>query len=771
MRFGMIFEDRVRRVAEAVWRLEPGGCQPEWYRGDPVLHELDGIARLPDITHLLMATVDTKLQKVKEDVDKLLAAVKIERKRGVPTKQWLITEKQLNAEHVNHCRSHGVEILTLEQFRDRSFNGRDYLSKRRTAAFGSARNLRDNTVTIPEDEYVDVPMTRGGALGTSQSSATKVEDVTLDWLTDSLLSGEAFVLVGPFGAGKSLTARQVFMHLSERFTSGREEIVPLAINLREHWGALYADEILERHARSLGFSPREGLTVAWRSGLTCLILDGFDEVATQTIARANDRNVMRQVRFEALQAVRDMVRNAPQGTGILLCGRDHYFDTPEEMVHALGLSGRAPRVVRVGEFTEGQAATFLKKHGAPEQLPDWLPRKPLFLAYLAHQHLLETILKIDGSRGFGYAWDSFLDIVCKREAELDRAVMDPATIRRVLERLSCFARATPQGNGAISSVDLAEAYTKETGDTPGEGVLMQLQRLPGLTPREQDPAARSFVDEDLLQALQGAAVARAIAEPKHDLTDRKWNSPLRTNGLSMAAYRLEKARHTSAGVFEIALRITRESGSRLNLYQLAADCLLVAIALNSQFDKLVGRDEVFAEAVIDELDLEEQHVDRITLKACYLSQLVVGPAIAAESPLFEDCIVDRVTGVPSRDGLPPRKFINCEFGAFDDASTNAAILKLDVSPGLKALLTILRKLYMQAGGGRQLAALRRGLPGGGEVHKRIEPALKLLEREGMVTIVGNVAHPVRRHASRVHKILAGGDLSADALVHDARDLK
>jgi hypothetical protein len=99
----MAFEDEVRRVAEAVWGLEPGECQPEWYRNDPVLHELDRIARLRDITHLIMVTTSRKLEKAKSDVEKLEVAAKKELRRDVAVEKWLITEHQLEAEHVEFC--------------------------------------------------------------------------------------------------------------------------------------------------------------------------------------------------------------------------------------------------------------------------------------------------------------------------------------------------------------------------------------------------------------------------------------------------------------------------------------------------------------------------------------------------------------------------------------------------------------------------------------------------------------------------------------------
>ena len=78
----MAFDDEVRRVAEAVWSLQPGECTPAWYDDDPVLHELDGVARLPDVTHMLMATTSRRLDKVKDDVKKLnIAAEKEEAPR------------------------------------------------------------------------------------------------------------------------------------------------------------------------------------------------------------------------------------------------------------------------------------------------------------------------------------------------------------------------------------------------------------------------------------------------------------------------------------------------------------------------------------------------------------------------------------------------------------------------------------------------------------------------------------------------------------------
>lgn len=356
--------------------------------------------------------------------------------------------------------------------------------------------------------------------------------------------------------------------------------------------------------------------------------------------------------------------------------------------------------MRLQEFSEDRAAAFLKRHGKKETLPDWLPRKPLILGYLAHQDLLDKILRIDASRGFGFAWDSFITLVCNREAQLERAVMEPRTIRRVLERLSCVVRATSSGTGPISGLDLAEAYRAEAGEGAGEGVLAQLQRLPGLTPREQDPAARSFVDQDLLAALQGSAVVRAVVENSGDLVEGRWLTPLTRDGIRMAAYLLESNGFDPATVLATARRLGGGARCRVEKSQLVADCLAVAIELSDDDGDVDAGGVSIPEAVFDVVDLEQRRLHGVTLSDCTIETLVVGEGLYASRLRVENSIVGAVSGVQSATALPKGMFVECAFGAFDDASTNAAVLRLDIVPPVKALMTVLRKLYLQAGGGR-----------------------------------------------------------------------
>lgn len=762
----MGFEAEVRRTAEAIWNQEPGSCQPAHYSADPVIRELDGLVRLRDVTHLIMVTTSTKLQKAKDDIKKLNAAEKLERKTAQAVSKWFITREQLDAQHVEHARQNNVTALTLDAFRRRFFDGRSYISKREIAAFGSARNPVDNSPTFEPDAYVSLPVravvrTRTPTRGTR----TEKESTSVEQLTRELQEGSRVVLLAPFGGGKSLTTREVFRELAKLYREGKTNLVPVVLNLREHWGQDYFDEILERHARSIGFSPREDLVAAWRAGMVTVLLDGFDEVASQSIGRFNEKHFMREARRAALQGVRDLILKLPAGVGLWICGRDHYFDNEKELAHALGLTSEDYILAELDEFTEAGAHDFLKRNGVEHELPTWLPRKPLLLAYLTQHNLLDDVLQIDSSYGFGYAWDHFLSLVMNREAALERAAMEPGTLRSVMERLAFVVRSRPSGSGPITSTDLSDAYAKETGQAAGEAVLAQLQRLPGLTQRDSDPGARSFVDEDMLAALQGGAFAKSILG--HFQSQGTFVlSALPRKAITMSAYLLAEQGSTSHTVVSVMERICKEASSGQVDSQLIADAFLVAVEMAeaAELESIDFRGMVVEGAVIGKIDLEALKIANVDLRECVVEEIILGKGYEGWGIRLFDCIVTKISGAAERSALLDKVFDSgCEIEYFDDMGTNNAVLSANIAPELKALITILKKLYKQAGAGRKLAALSRGI-GQQDVANCIEPIVSILQREDFVTVFNKVVHPVRRQSSRVEQILAAPSLSDDPVV-------
>jgi hypothetical protein len=298
----MSFEAEVRRIAEAVWNLPSGHCQPMHYPNDPVVREIDGIARLRDVTHLLMVTTSTRLDKVKDDCKKLQSAETIERTKAPAVSKWLITQTQLDAQHVEFARKQNVQVLTLGQFQRRFFDSARYLTLRARSAFGSARDPVTDSISIQDDAYVALPM-RISVDNSIKPGAHAGKRITLDQIAGRIRGGELIVLRAPFGAGKSLTTRELFKRLASTHSQDPSQPIPLSLNLREHWGEDHSDEILERHARTIGYASREDLVVAWRAGMCSLLLDGFDEVAAQSLVRTDNRNFMREARRRALAGV------------------------------------------------------------------------------------------------------------------------------------------------------------------------------------------------------------------------------------------------------------------------------------------------------------------------------------------------------------------------------------------------------------------------------------------------------------------------------------
>lgn len=760
-RENMGFEVQVRRTAEAVFSVPPGSCEPKRYIGDKDVGEVDGIVVLRDLVHLLMVTTSSRLDKVKEDVRKLRAAEKIERQlhRDKQVSLWLITERPLDPLHIKHCNENGVKAITATDFVRRSFDGAAYLSKRASYRFGSATNPADGTPSALSDPYVDLPM-RISAFQGGDVLPEGGSDIELDGLIARLESGANMVLLAPFGSGKSFSAKEIFRRASALYHQGKANRVPAVLNLRDHWNEPFGEGILERHARIIGFSPKEDLVSGWRSGLVNLILDGFDEMSSLVASRAESTSFMRDARRESLRGVRELVANAPPGAGMLICGRDHYFDSAREMVMSLGLATKAFDVIRLAEFTEEQASKFLASRGINMALPDWLPRKPLLLGYLAHKNLLQEAVAIDGSNGYGFVWNSFLDLICDRESTVQGAMMDGHTLRLVLEDLASFVRATTSGTGPIGGQQLATAYQNVAGQAPTDAVVAQLQRLPGLTERGQDLGARSFVDEDLLAALQGSSLARYVLNGHAPSSASSWLNGLPTRAHSVASYVLQLEKAGPSVATARALSLLRSDSQS----QLAADCFCLAqeIAVGAEIQDLKGL--TFQSVHFPMLDFEEHAIAQVIFDSCIVDEVALGPEMRARGVQFRGCLIGQVKGAATHDQLPLGVFdSSCEISSYDSSfSTNNAIVRSSLPPKMKALLTVLRKLYFQSGTGRKRAALTRGLPPG-EIQAAVDEVLTALAQEGLISIQDDVVHPVRRQAGRVKSILGAPLMSADQL--------
>ena len=144
-----------------------------------------------------------------------------------------------------------------------------------------------------------------------------------------------------------------------------------------------------------------------------------------------------------MEPVRRLVSEHPNGLGLAIAGRAHFFDSDAERRSALATTGYLE--LSLNEFTDDQVRGYLKLRKLGGAVPSWLPSRPLLVAYLASTGLLEDVLgqwAADLEPAVG--WNLLLDKVTFREAEIEAGIDGP-TVRRILERLATKARSAPDG--------------------------------------------------------------------------------------------------------------------------------------------------------------------------------------------------------------------------------------------------------------------------------------------------------------------------------------
>lgn len=690
------FEAAVRQVARQLYQNAKSS-------GSFVFHgrERDEVIDTGTELIIIESTQSRKLDKTKTDLKKSAELVKLLRESSTHAEYnfriILVTSDDPTADQNAYLAQAKTgcpkEIISFSQLFARLFDARHYLRLRESHFFGSVRDPADETnFEVPASAYIPTALNQ---TGTGQS-------IRAQGIADSLLGGGRYILYGEYGSGKSMTLRDIYFRARDNFSTGKTTRCPIYLNLREHIAQTQPDEALYRHAERVGFKDPHSLISAWRSGFLVVFLDGFDELTPPQFA-SSVKN-LRQARRFAVEIVKRFIEQTPSGAPIVIAGRESYFDTREEARIALGYS-RADSEFDLAGFTDSDIRRFLKAKGA--NIPAWLPTRPLLLGYLANAGLLENreqLSSLDPANG----WDQMLEKVCEREVSQVWGVgFEAIDLRLYIEGLATEARKARDGRGLEDS-GLSRVFRRVFGRDADEPANLLTRRLPGLGSIPGRAGAREFIDADFADAASSGDIARYIESPfSHQEHLNDLGISLGDLGRSMVIARF------SDPSARVAFALS-QSNNQPRLGTVSADLITILIDLGSDYvgDVVNITDTNFDHFFVDlELNLSNIHLHRCIINTLEFGRSSVSKDIK-NSIRFHDCVIDRLEGAMSLQDIPQGVLNGSTsvevFSAYP--ATNDAVIRTNLPDSIKVLITILRKLFMQRGSGRQYSAFKRGLP-------------------------------------------------------------
>lgn len=755
---GAQFETSVRQVSRQLYRhvISSGPVKIDNRERDDVIDTGTELI-------IVEATQSRKLLKTEYDLNKSIDLVKLLKSdakyQDHNFRIMLVTAEDPTADQVGFVRGAKAgcpkEIISFSTLFSRLFDARHYIRLRGDYAFGSVRDpANENNYKIPQSDYIPTALNleSSGEAFKAASVAEKIND------------GGHFVIFGDYGSGKSMTLRDIYFRARDRFIAGHTNRCPVYLNLREHIAQTQPDEALYRHAEKIGFSEPHSLISAWRAGFVILFLDGFDELTPPQFTSSVYN--LRQARRFAVEIVSKFFEQTPVGAPIIIAGRESYFDRRDEAQIALGY-GNDASVFDLAGFNDREIERFLKaKEG---QLPTWLPTRPLLLGYLANAGLLSLHgngVALDPATG----WDAMLQRVCEREVKQIWGVgFEAGDLRLFIEGLATQARKSRDGRGLEDS-GLRNVFRAVFGRDTDEPANLLTLRLPGLGSIPGRPGAREFIDADFADAAASGDLTRYVEAPfVNGVMLHGVSAPLADLGRQMVVLRLKDV------PAQISLAV-HQCSQAPEMATTATDLLQILIDREANYQgSFVTIQDANLEIVrVDpEINMSEINFLRCIINTVELSRSSIDKD-KKNSPHFHDCIIDSLEGAISSndvaDGVLTGSTSVEKYVAF--AATNGAVMKSKLADPMKVLLTILRKLFMQRGAGRQYSALRRGLPP--ELVKYVDPIIAQVKAKGFAEDVDldrrTILIPNRSRSADALSIINGPNTSTDPLVESVKTL-
>jgi hypothetical protein len=691
---GYQFEEEVRNIARHLYS-NTSGQGSENIDGQ----ERDGVFWNGEIYTVVEATISQSKNKAEHDAKKTHNLVTQLRKDGYLARGFVVTKHEPTPEQKNVVNkipvSRTTKIISFDEFRGKLFDSLTYINNRKNKPFGSVYDHVDNSHDVPLNDFVEPTFT------VSEPQETK----NFADLANNICDGSRLILIAEYGVGKSMVLRQTFHDIVKRFQSKKHSRTPIAINLRDHQGQDDPIELLERHARANATEPRS-LVAAWNAGYVDLLIDGFDELSTR--GWTGDVRRLKEYRRRSHSVVKRLIRDTPKGCGIIISGRDAYFDSFNEMHEALGAPKNQFTIYRVHPFDEAQSMEFLKKKGFSGTLPDWIPSRPLLLTYLAKKGLLGSVTTADDTGPYprGAAWLSLLEMIALRESEQSEGV-DKEALLEFVGALGIRARHTPDGQATFSPQQMEAIFQEVTGTTIMEDETNILLRLPGLGAAPDNPLNRSFIDQDFMNVCCTHPIFRFSQAPysdySHTYAFEALATPMSESGIEALAT-LFLRNGVRRGVINAAIRHALSK----DLKQLSFDLFRA-----SQKSSGTQGDFTFDGIEVREIDLLSHDYDgvRIQFSGCLINRVVLPPPQDTNLNIrFTDCLIGSLEGRVSERDLDTNQFIRCEISEFtDEYNVNSQVLDTSLPLSVRVLVVTLRKIFTQGGASRLESALYRGL--------------------------------------------------------------
>jgi hypothetical protein len=704
----------------------------------------DCVAHLPDGSVVIVEiSKEAGLDKLRVDLAKFAVLRPHFLQQNILPRCYFVCASDPTPALIESGRSNFVGVHSVSQFFNELLGLHNYLAARNRIPFGSAVDLYSGE----PDRNKYVPVNYITDSGDSYST---------DEIATALAEGRTIVLIGDYGSGKSRCVKEVF----ELLIGARPKrwLNPIAINLRDNWGLKRATEIITRHFTDLGLGDRVGdaLKTAYSSA-TVYLLDGFDEIGAQTWS--DDPTRLVEIRAQSLVGVKDLITRAK--AGILIVGREHYFNNDAELITCLGLSDKHPLFLRCDqELSDQQFSALLGRSTHP--LPPWMPRKPLIATIIrdidsvVFDHILDT------STGQVDLWNLLIDTFCEREAKIN-PILDAPIIRSLYTKIGRLARFTSSNLGPISIKQINEAFEQTIGRPPTDESAIILQRLPGLSRIGAESLDRQFVDIFILDGLKAEDVLAAYGQADRVELDTEWKNPVGPFGAQYIAARLLSVNQIKGAV--AFLHRNRDARNRVLLSDLFGALFFVEdVSIDMGGLEFTG-------GKFSQISLADSAVRNVTMLDCLFEDLNITDADPTLLKIESSCIV-HLAGVTAKEHLP-HWVVDCLVEDFQSMSTLSAIREAGLTVAQTFLLSSLRKLFLQPGAGRRESSMYKGYGDVG-TKKICEKVIALLVRDGFCQKIRGTTEavylPNRSLTGRVRAIMSQLTMSKDDLWEKASKL-